>query len=598
MIFRQIKVLRDVLREQEARTSTLIWAVVLTILLTALESVGLGMLLPLLTFVEKGPAALTDVTGPIALVVDFINWLGMPLTFATLMLLTVTPLILRQIVLGIRYVVVTSLTHVGTRALRRRAIAAGLQADLPFFIERKHGDFSNAMMMEPQNAGGISYVGISILMHVMVCAAYFAMMFYVAWELTLLMIPVAASVGVIVRRYGRMGREWAIRIKADSEELFREASEYVRGIRLIKMRAYEDGALRHIDETSASLLDSRIGFDKTKAIVDSVGPLILSLGIFFLLYIAVSKMEMRLSELGFFMFVAMRLQQVLTQLNQDRLTFVRQFVSVEYVRNFVADAAAQQTIFGGNQNFVLCDELRFDDVSFHYPGHRRSAPVLDHLSFSVQAGQMVAIVGRSGVGKSTTADLILRQYDAQEGQILVDGRPIEQFDLSSLRRRIGVVSQDTFLFHETVHHNLVFGLDPIPTEEDLWGALRQAHADEFVRALPAGLNTILGEGGFDLSGGQRQRLSLARALVQKPQMLLLDEPTSALDSESEAAIQDSLGRLHGQLTILVIAHRLATINTADCIYVMESGKVVAEGDHNTLLTTNSTYQALFKAQTI
>lgn len=597
MIPRQIKVLRDVLRDQEIATPTVIWAMALTVLLAALEGAGLGMLLPLLTFVEKGPDAAVDASGSVALIADVVEWLGLPLTFGTLVMLTAAPLILRQIVMYKRFLVVAGISHQGTQALRRKAISAGLRSDLRFFIGRKHGDFPNAMLTEPQNAGTISYVGIGIVLHLLVIAAYFAMMFYVSWQLTALVVPVVLILGALVRRYSRKGRLLTLDVKDRSAALYQSVSELVRGIRLIRMRAYENEAVARLMGLVDGITASRIAYDRVKATVDSGGPLILTVGIFLLLYLAVSKMDMKLAELGFFLFVVMRLQQVVTQLNQDRMAFVRQLVSIEYMREFIVDAAAHRPVVAGTRPFALDRELRFEEVSFRYEGSRGATPVLNNLSFRVGVGQTVAIVGRSGVGKSTAIDLLMRHFQPQQGRILIDDQPIDSFELPSLRRGIGVVTQDTFLFHETVRHNLCFGLIPAPNDDSLWAALEQAHACGFVRMLPDGLDTVLGEGGADLSGGQRQRLSLARALVQSPQLLVLDEPTSALDSETEAAIQDSLSRLHGRMTILVIAHRLATIIKADRIMVMDGGTIVADGDHGTLLRKNSTYHTLFKAQT-
>tara|TARA_B100002051_G_scaffold209107_1_gene200540 strand:+ start:3059 stop:4903 length:1845 start_codon:yes stop_codon:yes gene_type:complete len=241
----------------------------------------------------------------------------------------------------------------------------------------------------------------------------------------------------------------------------------------------------------------------------------------------------------------------------------------------------------------LIRQIRFDEVSLRYGKDQKAA--LSQLSFSVQRGQTLALVGPSGAGKSSIADLLVGLYDPSEGQILVDDLPLSDLDLPSWQQRLGVVSQDTFLFNASINENLCFGLEGV-SQKQVELAAAQAQAAGFIEALPDGYNTLIGERGYRLSGGQRQRLSLARALLRDPELLILDEATSALDSESERLVQQAIQQVEGQCTVLVIAHRLSTIINSDQIIVLDGGRIIQRGSHQQLLAVEGMYQGLWQQQ--
>jgi len=237
------------------------------------------------------------------------------------------------------------------------------------------------------------------------------------------------------------------------------------------------------------------------------------------------------------------------------------------------------------------EELCFDHVTFAYDG----APVLHDVSLSIPKGKMVALVGPSGAGKSTLADLLPRFYDVQEGAVRIDGTDIRELRLDELVALMGIVPQDTLLFNDTVFNNIAFGRADVSTEA-VREAARIAHADSFIAQLPQGYDTLVGDRGAKLSGGQRQRIAIARAVLKNPPVLILDEATSALDTESERLVQEALDRLMGGRTVLVIAHRLSTIRHADCIYVVQDGRIVEAGNHEELVANNGLYSHLCNLQ--
>lgn len=237
--------------------------------------------------------------------------------------------------------------------------------------------------------------------------------------------------------------------------------------------------------------------------------------------------------------------------------------------------------------------IQFNNVSFAYAN---GVPVVQNLSFEIPAGRTIAFVGSTGSGKTTLIKLILRLYDVTDGAICIDGVDVRDLDVQDLRRAVGLVSQDVYLFHGTARENIGYGSFEA-TDEEIFAAARTGEAHEFIVKLPDGYDTIVGERGQKLSGGQRQRLSIARAVLKDPPILVLDEATSAVDNETEAAIQRSMERISVGRTTILIAHRLSTVRNADKIYVLEEGKITEQGDHASLLAQNGTYADLWRIQT-
>ena len=250
----------------------------------------------------------------------------------------------------------------------------------------------------------------------------------------------------------------------------------------------------------------------------------------------------------------------------------------------------------GRTELQFNDRVRFDGVAFDYRDDG-AAPALGGVDFDIAEGHTTAIVGPSGGGKSTIVDLLTGLLEPTRGRILVDGRPLRPEHLKAWRDAIGYVAQDTFLFHDSVRANLLWA-KPDATESDLWDALGLAAAADFVRSLPEGLDTVVGDRGALLSGGERQRLALARALVRQPRLLILDEATSSLDSENETRIQAAIDGLHHRMTIVVITHRLSTVRDADLIHVIDRGRLVESGTWEALAVANGRFGELCGAQGI
>lgn len=296
---------------------------------------------------------------------------------------------------------------------------------------------------------------------------------------------------------------------------------------------------------------------------------------------------------GVLVFLTQRLLWPLTGLAEVIDLFERAMASTRRILDLLAEPVNVRDEAGKSLEQPVRGKVSFNQVSFRYAG---SGAGIQDITLSVPAGNTLALVGATGSGKSTLIKLLLRFYDPAHGDIRIDGQPIREVSLKSLRDAIGLVSQDVYLFEGSIRDNLAYG-KPEASEEEIMEAARTAEAWSFIEGLPQGLDTPVGERGIRLSGGQRQRLSLARALLKNPPILVLDEATSAVDNETEAAIQRSLKRIGHNRTVIMIAHRLSTIVDADTIAVVENGRIVEEGDHDSLIRNNGAYAAQWRVQT-
>ena len=301
--------------------------------------------------------------------------------------------------------------------------------------------------------------------------------------------------------------------------------------------------------------------------------------------------EIKVATYSVMLFITQRLLWPLTELGVIFDSYQKAMASFRRIINL---KNTTPTIDNGNEKLTNFNKkIEISNLNFEYV---KNFPVLNDISINIHKGQTTAIVGSTGSGKSTLIKLILRLYDSTAGEIKFDGKNIRDLELDSLRNKIGLVSQDIFLFEGTVFENIAYGnLDA--KDEEVWEAAKLSESDKFINLLPNKENTIVGERGQKLSGGQRQRISIARAILKNPEILILDEATSAVDNETEAAIQRSINTLKEGRTVIAIAHRLSTIRNAEIIYVLEEGKVVESGNHESLLEINGVYSKLWSVQT-
>ena len=418
----------------------------------------------------------------------------------------------------------------------------------------------------------------------------FGYLFYTNWRLSLSLLVVGPFAAGLVRIASKRFRKLAIRIQNTMGDVNHIANETIAGYSVVKTyggEAYERGRFDH-----ASLENLKQGMKMvvTSAINTPLVQLLMSVAMAGVIWVALRPDVMGGTSPGEFVayltaagLLAKPIKN-LTEVNEKLQRGISAAQSVFQVLDEVAEPS------GGTRAVTrLQGEIEFRNISFAYS---EGQDVLQDFSLHVKPGQTVAIVGRSGSGKSTLVNLLPRFYDAQRGELLIDGHPIQDYPLGELRRQIASVGQKVVLFEDTVANNIAYGAFRHLPREDVIQAARMAYADDFISALPEGYDTRVGQDGMLLSGGQRQRLAIARALIKDAPILILDEATSALDNESEFYIQAALERVMEGRTTLVIAHRLSTIEKADWIVVMDRGRIVEQGTHQELLTLGAVYAQL------
>ncbi|MCP3027724.1 ABC transporter ATP-binding protein [Halobacillus sp. A5] len=375
-----------------------------------------------------------------------------------------------------------------------------------------------------------------------------------------------------------------------------QVEDSLAGIRVVQSFANEDEEIRKFNRENARFLESRKGtyqaeayfFNGTEAFIQLITITVVIFGTIQIMNASLDLPDLItfLLYIGFMVEPMQRLTHMSTQF-QEGITGFQRFMEMMNLPPSIKNNAHAKTITS------LRGHIEFKDVSFQYD--RSLPPVFEQLSFRVSPGEYVAVVGPSGVGKTTLSSLIPRFYEVTDGGVYLDGKDVKDLDLSFLRNSIGTVQQDVYLFSGTVLDNIRYGY-PEATDEDVISAAKQANAHEFIMKLPQGYQSEIGQRGVRLSGGQKQRLSIARVFLKNPPILILDEATSALDNESENIVKESLETLAEGRTTLVIAHRLSTIRNAERIVVLSKGRIVEEGTHETLLEREGPYSQLYSRQ--
>ena len=422
-----------------------------------------------------------------------------------------------------------------------------------------------------------------------------AVIFYREWRLALMAMVVFPLAVLIIVYLGKRMRRISQATQVANAYLYTVLQESLIGQRIVKAFAREDYEEERFSRANWDYFRIRMKLNATRELSPPIMEALGSLGMAGIIFYGGYAVIQGTSTPGtFFSFLAalLMLYQPVKSLSSVQNVFQEGLAAAVRVFGLldrepeIADAPGAATLP------TLAQEIRYAGVSFAYDGREN---VLHDISFTVRRGEVVALVGPSGAGKSTLLNLLPRFYDATGGAITIDGRDIRQVTLASLRGQIGVVTQQTILFNDTVRHNIAYGRLSA-TEAEIVQALNDAHAFDFVMAMPQGLDTLIGEQGVRLSGGERQRLAIARALLKDPPILILDEATSSLDSESEREVQQALDRLIIGRTTLVIAHRLSTVRNAHRIIAMEDGRIKEIGAHAELLAADGLYRRLYEMQ--
>jgi ATP-binding cassette, subfamily B, bacterial MsbA len=440
---------------------------------------------------------------------------------------------------------------------------------------------------------------VALVRDILTVIAMIAVMLYLDWAMTLIVLGVGPLAVIPLRRLGMRLKSLARRTQSEMGSMTSRLTETFAGARLIKAFRLESYAVARLDQNFEQVFRLRMKSVRARAGVLSLMEVLAGIAIACAIGFAYWRIASGLNTVGGFVaYVACLLTaaQSLRSFGNIANATSEGLAAAERIYELLDEKPAIVEKSGARRLAVKVGGILFEDVCFSY-GPAARTPAVRNLSLAVPGGQTVALVGRSGAGKSTIINLVARLFDVSAGRILIDGMDIRDVTLASLRDAVAMVSQEITLFDDTIRANVALGRLGA-SEEAIVGAARAAAAHDFIMAQPDGYDTVIGEGGLRLSGGQRQRLALARAILKNAPILLLDEATSALDTESESLVQAALARFTRNRTTLVIAHRLSTVQRANMICLMDEGRVAEVGTHAELLARNGIYARLCRSQAL
>jgi len=481
------------------------------------------------------------------------------------------------------------------RDLRAQMFEKLEEMSVGFFVRHSTGELLSRMNNDVSMVqGAITSAITGLVRDALTVVALVCVVFYRDFKLALIALAVFPLAIYPLLAFGKKLKRYSRRMLVSLEEITERLNETITGIRIVKAFAMEDYERAKFDQVNQTLFNAFMQRFKVRALSNPVMETLGGMGVCAIVFYGGYQVINGQSTQGtFFSFMAalLMLYEPIKRINEVNITI-------------------QEGISAGERIFALLDsptdvmdrpgaiilenvrhEILFDKVTFAY----ETEPVLKDITIRIRAGEAIAVVGESGVGKSTLLDLLPRFYDVTSGRILIDGTDLRDMTQRSLRENIGIVTQQTILFDDTIRNNIAYGRPDLPLQK-VMEAAKAANAHDFVINLPYGYDTMIGENGIKLSGGERQRIAIARALLKNPPVLILDEATSSLDSDSEKAVQSALEVLMRGRTTLVVAHRLSTIRNVDRINVLVNGRIAEEGSHDELLALGGEFARIYHAQ--
>lgn len=565
----------------------------------ALESVGISLFVPL--FLALGQAGGSVPARDLGVFTFFMRYLGphpVSQQIQIIVAVLVGTVLVKSLFGYVGRLLAVRLEHSAISDLRMQVFGRYMVVDYQFFLDRKQGRLVNDLFHEGGTAGQAVSTTVVLLSNGITAAALYILLLLLSWQATLIATGTFAVLTVgfylVSIASGRLGQVRQMLVG----DFLSFGTETILGIRQVKVFCAEGRLAGRFADLAGRVRQANLHLQSLSLLAQPVGEVVA--------VVVLAAMVMTLSAGTFreagalvpfmvtFLVVMVRLFPVVVSLNRDFIKLKGDMASVQVVTDLLAPRPIREGRAGHRTFAGPRAAVRFVDVTFRYPG-KPEPPALRDVVLAIQAGKVTGLVGPSGAGKSTVVDLLVRLYEPTEGRITVDGVDLREYSLESWRRAIGFVSQDTFVFNASIRENIAFGM-PDATDEQIIEAARQADAHDFIRALPQGYATVVGDRGLKLSGGERQRIAIARAVLRNPPLLIFDEATSSLDNDSEQRVQQAINCLSKDRTVIMIAHRLSTIVGADKILVLDRGRVAEEGTHVALLERRGLYWKLYSRE--
>jgi len=564
---------------------------VLTVIVSILEGLNIGLLVPLLETLDSSSSSNSHWMSRVT--EDVLGVVGLAYNLESILLSLGVVVIAVGLLKYVRLKMATRMRADFMFWLRSRTMENLLKTDIAYFHRKKLGDIVDTLNMQAERGGATIFAMNEAFALFWLVLAYAVAAFIISPMLTAvsfcMVVLVTLAIQSRIRRSSRIGSTLVQR----NHDLQTSTMESLSGIRTIKYFMLERVRGKHFDEAADGVSQTHFIQDLNRT--ESV--LIQEISLFALVggivYLGVVVLSLEQALIFAILFILYRMAPRITTINMFRQSIAANMPAITDIKAIMDETATPSVVDGTKPFATLSDGIELKQVRFYYDEEN---PVLEDVGFTIEKGKITALIGISGAGKSTLVELLLRFQDPSGGSILVDGVNLRDLTLESWRKAIGVVDQDIFLFNDTIYNNIALGLLN-STEDQVVEAATGTFADGFIRQLPHGYDTLVGERGWNLSGGQRQRIALARAILRKPQILVLDEATSSLDSESEQLIQQYITDIRGKSTILIVAHRMSTIQSADKIVVLEKGRITDQGTWDSLMAKNKEFANYLQLQT-
>lgn len=492
--------------------------------------------------------------------------------------------------------VTTSVGQWVTHDLRRILYAHIQRLSLSFHDQKQTGDLISRVTSDIDSIQNFIVSGmLGVLINCITLIGMVGVMFYLNWQFTLIALSVAPPLAVVVYTYTRRIKKASREVRQKEGEIVSIIQEVLSSIRVVRAFAREEYEQQRLESQSLESVDLALRARALKARLTPIVEIIVAIGTCLVLWFGARMVlagSLSAGSLVVFILYLKKMYKPMQELSKMTDSFSKASVGYERIREILATERDVKDLPGSRVAPRFKGQITFENVNFSYePEH----PILENISFRIEPGQVAALVGPTGAGKSSIISLIPRFYDPVSGAVKIDGIDVRAFKQKSLRQQISFVLQDTVLFHGPLWQNIAYG-KPEATRAEILKAAEIANAHEFIEQMPDGYNAIVGERGVTLSGGQRQRIAIARAVIRNTPILILDEPSSGLDAGSEKLVFDALDRLMQGKTSIVIAHRLSTIRNAHVIFVIDNGQITEHGTHNGLMEAGGLYAQLHDLQ--